>query len=153
VNEEAPRARMTIGREDHDHIIIDVLGRMHPRSDDFWDGNWLMTPLKISVGEFSGEIGATLRADEIRLFRQQLQDIHKSMAGQAQLNSMEGWLTISITIDMSGHLKIEGQAKDRLGSANVLTFRIDGLDQTVLPSLIADLKEVETMFPVVGQPE
>jgi hypothetical protein len=46
-----------------------VLSRSHPGSSDFWDGNWLRTPLSGSLGGFRFEVAqAQLRADVLAVF-------------------------------------------------------------------------------------
>jgi len=151
-SEDLGRPCIVVGRDSGDHVAIHVLGRMHTGADDFWDGNWLVTPVEIAVGDFSGEIGAALRAEEFRAFRQGLQKLSAAMSGQAELASMEEWLTLSVAVEPSGRLSVRGRARDRLVGGNALSFRIDDLDQSDLPAIIDALEEVEVFFPVVGSP-
>jgi hypothetical protein len=146
------RPQVVIGRLENDHLLIRVLGRLHAGADDFWDGNWLVTPIEVVVGGFRGEPGASLRAEELLGFRQALECVYASLEGEAVFESMESWLTLRIAIDRSGRVAVTGKVIDQIGGANELNFRIDGLDQSDLPAMIEELQEIETFFPVIGTP-
>jgi len=137
-----------IGHPGDDSIAIRVLGRMHPGATDYWDGNWLVSPIEIAVGGFTGRIGAGLRADELRAFRLGLQVLYERLDGEARLKSMEQWLEITITARSGGHLDVRGRAKDEPGMGNQLEFTIGGLDQSFLPEIIGSLEAIEAAFPV-----
>lgn len=141
-----------IGRIEGDHLSIRVLGRLHPGADDFWDGNWLVTPVVVVSGGFKAKSGATLRAEELRSFRQALEEVYSSLEGEAVLESMETWLSVRVAIDQAGRVAATGRIVDQPGSANELSFKLDDLDQSDLPDVIEALKEVETFFPVIGPP-
>lgn len=143
---------VVLGRADGDHVSITVLGRLHPGAVDASDGNWLMTPIKISVGGFSAEIGASFRAEELREFRRALEVVATSLDGEAVLESMETWITLHVSVDRLGRLEVSGEATDKPGSGNRLLFRIADLDQSDLPAMIASLRSVNDAFPVFGEP-
>ncbi len=145
------RPEVSVGHRDGDHVSIRVLGRVHAGADDFWDGNWLMTPVEVVIGGFRGDVGASLRAEELQGFREALERIYGSLQGDAVLRSMEGWLLLRVTPDRSGKLMVAGQVTDRPGSGNELSFKINGLDQSYLPEIIEALAEAEVFFPVVGR--
>jgi hypothetical protein len=149
---EELRPHVTVGDPAGDHISIRVLGRLHPGADDFWDGNWLATPIEAVVGKFQGKVGASLRADELRSFREALRVLNATLNGEAVLKSMEEWLTLRIAAASRGRLEVTGMLLDRPGDGNQLIFKIDDLDQTYLPRIIDSLDEVETFFPVLGSP-
>lgn len=149
---EEIRPRVLVGREMGDHLAIRVLGRMHPGADDFWDGNWLVTPLDLVVGDFHGTVSAALRVEELEALHEQLVRVHESLSGNAELVSMEGWLHLSIAVAPSGALEVSGRARDRLGRGNELAFHVDGLDQSDLPEVIEALDEIRVFYPIVGRP-
>ncbi|WP_189053663.1 hypothetical protein [Longimycelium tulufanense] len=51
------------------------LAEMHEGATDFWDGNWLLTSIVISVGGFAADLHPALRAEELRSFRSGLEDV------------------------------------------------------------------------------
>ena len=149
---EELRPQVTVGDPAGDHISIRVLGRLHPGADDFWDGNWLATPIEAVVGNFQGKVGASLRAEELRSFRDALRILYTTLDGDAVLKSMEEWLTLRIAAASRGRLEVTGTLLDRPGDGNQLIFKIDDLDQSYLPRIIDSLDEVEPFFPVLGSP-
>lgn len=100
--ESARHLEVLIGGRGGDHVLIRVLGRVHPDAHDFWDANWLMTPVEVVAGDFLASIGASLRAEEIHEFRSGLTRVYESPQGEATLQSMEGWLSLRVSIDGPG---------------------------------------------------
>ena len=148
--EKINHLEIRIGEVDDDHITILVMGRMHPKADDYWDGNWLISPIEVAIGGFRGEIPAGLRIDELVRFRETLESVQSSLQGEAVLESMEGWIQLRITVDRRGSLQVIGKVLDQPGSANALVFAIDDLDQTHLLELISALAAAEAKFPIRG---
>jgi hypothetical protein len=142
-----------IGSRGGDRLTISVIGRMHPQATDFYDGNWLLSPVKIDVGSFSARIPAGLRVDELREFRQELSKAYEDFGGIAHLRSMEEWLNLAVTVHPSGRVEIHGEAVDSPGVGNRLVFCIDDIDQSYLPAIIDSLASMEHEFPVRGEQE
>ncbi|WP_205673068.1 WapI family immunity protein [Amycolatopsis nivea] len=142
-------SEVAIGAAHGDRLVIDVLGRMHAGAVDFWDGNWLFSPVDLVVGGFSARVPAGLRAEELRSFREQLAKAYADFGGVARLTSMEEWLDLTVTVAKSGRVEVEGTAID--GRGNRLSFRIGELDQAELPAIIDGLASIETEFPVLGR--
>ncbi|MFI9594547.1 hypothetical protein [Nonomuraea sp. NPDC052265] len=144
-------AEITIGRGGQfDHVLIRVLGRMHPGCTDFWDGNWLTSPIHVQVGGFVAKIDAGLRAEELRNFRVALEQVYAEVKGSATLSSLEHWIELTVECHPTGSLSISGIAADDPGMWNALRFVIEGLDQTDIPALVDALVAVEKRFPILG---
>lgn len=146
------RPEVLIGRPNGDHISIRVVGRMHPHADDYWDGNWLVTPIDIVAGGFHGSVAGALRADELKAFRDELFRLHETLQGSATLESMEQWLSLVVVVSSGGGVDVTGNLVDAIGIGNRLTFRLGELDQSDLPSIIDALEDVQMLFPVIGTP-
>ena len=142
---------IVIGRRDSDHVLIQVVGRMHPGADDYWDGNWLASPITARLRGFTVALDAALRTDELQSFRRELERVHRTMSGSAELVSMEEWITLQIVCEPNGHLDVGGELSEDSPARNTLRFSLPGLDQTDLPGLIDALLAVEGRFPVVGE--
>lgn len=140
----------TVGHPQRESLQVTILGRAHPGFTDFWDGNWLRTPMAGWFGRFRFDIAdAMLRADEIAAFAAGLAVLRERRSGRARLMSMEDWVDLTISGDGSGRLDVSGLVMDRPGG-NELRFRIDDFDQSFLPPLLADLDEALAAYPVVG---
>jgi hypothetical protein len=124
---------------------------MYPNATDADDGNWLKARLTVSVGAWAGSFEANLRAEEFEAFREQCENLHKTLRGTAAFKPLEPWLRLTLTGDGKGHIELTGDAIDRVGTGNQLRFAFRDLDQTFLPALIDQLREVERNYPVVGR--
>lgn len=132
-------------------VSIEVLGRQFPEAMDWSDGNWLTSPIHIDVGRFRADLPAMLRVDELARFRAGLEEISQTLAGEAVLESMEGWLRLTVRCSSRGSLQVVGTAVDLPGAGNELRFEIGGMDQSFLPELIAQLSAMERALPLRRQ--
>ena len=144
--------RVVLGSADADHVSITVLGRLHPGANDYWDGNWVDSPIFVRVGGFTARVGAGLRMDEIHRFSEGLKSMHQSLTGEAVLSSLEHWINLSVKCEPSGSLTITGEICDQPGVGNRLVFELGGLDQTFVSAWIDALTDIEMDFPVLGRP-
>jgi len=145
-------AYFIVGTKAGQHLGIRPYQRTHPASDDYWDGNWLTSAIRIRAGGFEGDINACLRAEDFPSFRKQLASIYKTLRGKATFHTMEEWVSIVVEGDGLGHFQARCTAMDTLGTGNRLTFYLS-FDQTDIPKMIRDLKGIEKAFPVLGSPD
>jgi hypothetical protein len=124
---------------------------MYPTATDAHDGNWLKARVTVSAGAWAGSFEANLRAEEFEVFREQCESLQKTLKGTAAFNPLEPWFRLRLTGDGKGHIELTGDAIDRVGTGNQLRFAFRDLDQTFLPPLIDQLREVERNYPVVGR--
>lgn len=148
--------RVRIGQSDSEFLSVEVLRRSYPSEEDYWDGNWLVTRVGIQTGGFNGRINADLRTDEFASFLAELEQLYVKLTGTASFAPMEPWLTIKVTGGGLGHFTADCEArdgfpKDAIGSGGILSFEI-AFDQTELPPIIDQLKQLLSAYPVVGQP-
>ncbi|WP_037367120.1 WapI family immunity protein [Amycolatopsis orientalis] len=141
---------VTFGAARGDRLVIAVHGRMHPGADDFWDGNWLVSPIEIVSGGFTARLAAGLRANELQEFREQLAACPEA-GGSARLMSLEDWLDLTVTV-ADGRAEAEGVAIADHSSGNRLSFRIEGIEYAQLAEVVAGLTAIEAAFPVLGLP-
>jgi hypothetical protein len=142
---------VVIGRRDGDHVSINVLGRLHPGAVDASDGNWLMTPIEVSVPGFKTEIGASPE-------RGGAAGVQASPRGLRGVARRGGCARVDGVADHASGIRRParaavrfGEATESLGSGNGLVFRVRDLDQSDLPGVIAALQSVNDAFPVVGE--
>jgi hypothetical protein len=92
---------------------------------------------------FAGEVSCDLRTEELVDFRAQLARLYESLEGDAAFATMEGWLTLALHGDHSGHVRVDGELFDRAGRmGNALRFSVQ-VNQSYLPPIRAALVEVE----------
>ena len=146
-----PSLSVRIGNQSGQFIVLSPLRRSHQAANDYWDGNWVKTTVRLSAGAFRGEYEADLRVDEFLGFRNSLAELYKTLKGEAAFSSMEQWLEIHIKGDGKGHMTAECVAKDCPGTGNYLTFDLE-LDQTDLPPILDSLNQILGKFPIKGKP-
>jgi hypothetical protein len=133
-----------------DRVVIRVRGRKHPQAADSSDGNWLVSPITVHVGGFTGEIAAGLRAEELVRFREGLEHVAQAGAGTAVLHSIEEWLSLAVVLQPSGVLDVSGAADDQPGIGNTLRFTLPPIDSDRLADWVAALRECELAYPPVA---
>jgi hypothetical protein len=140
-------------RGPHDSITITVQKRAYPNSTDFWDGNWLVSPIEFEIGEFAGVVSqAMLRTDEIERFQTSLRDLYERNEGEALLPSLENWIELRMRGDGIGHVEVQGEIRDAAsGYGNELSFSLIGIDQTYLPEVLGQLDAILEAYPVIGR--
>lgn len=136
--------------QDGDHLSIEVGMRAHPGATDFDDGNWLSTRVTLRAGGFAAEVAATLRAEELRAFRDALRALDETLRGSATFATMEGWFELGLEVDRRGRVTASGFLIDDHTSGNRLRFTLR-FDQTELKRMIRELDAVLSVFPVVGE--
>jgi hypothetical protein len=47
-----------IGRTDSEYLSVQITGRSHPGSQDYWDANWVNADIEIDAGSFHGRYSA-----------------------------------------------------------------------------------------------
>jgi hypothetical protein len=135
-----------------DGLSIWVRGRAAPDASDYYDGNWLLARATMQVGQSSVTTeGAILMTADFEQFRNQLEDMHETLTGEASLSGYEPNLNVTLRVDRLGHIigKVE-ITPDQMSEFH----RFDvGFDQTYLSALMTSCDAILQRFPVVGRPD
>ena len=133
------------------YVRISVAGYQHPSQTDFWDGNWLISLITVEVGGFSAKLGASLRLDEFESFLAELSRLDETVSGKATFTTMESQLSLELEADRLGHISVMGRVTDPIGGSNHLVFRIPDFDQSYLPILLGEIRELLSALPIRGR--
>ncbi len=139
------------GGDEAEYLTLTVHGRSLANSVDYWDGNWLTCTAEVAVGAFQGSLNRLLRNEDISRFHRRVTALHERLTGEALFDTLENWLDLRLIGDSRGHIETRGQLCDDPVTGNVLEFRLF-FDQTYLPRLMTQLRDVLAFFPVVGVP-
>ncbi len=142
---------VSIRCERGEFLTIVVQRRSNLDCTDYWDGNWVVVKVDVSVGGFRGSMTGDLRTDELARFLEQLVQLQVSLQGTAEFQTMEDWLSIRASGDGCGHMTFECTVRDQPGIGNTLEFLL-ATDQTFTRSTVAELAAVVKRFPVIGSP-
>ena len=143
---------LLIGDANGERLEIRALRRSHPDASDFWDANWIESDVLLHVGGFRARYRASLRSDEFRSFREQVQGLEEARRDAASFATMEGQLAFALTLDKRGRVGVEGSARDDAGSRNALAFAFE-IDATYIPAILRSLNDLARKYPVVGGPD
>jgi hypothetical protein len=145
---------LLLGDLESDHVAIWVESRPYRDAQDFWDANWLETPIEVAAGKFRARVPASLRADELRRFSLGLEEIDRLAAREATLESLEDWLHLKVTIAPVGAVTVSGDLVDAPGTGNQLRFTLGAdLHLAHVGRWIDQLKRIEVAYPIVGNPQ
>lgn len=141
-----------IGDPNGQSVLIRAVSRAHPGLFDYWDGNWIHSEVEVAAGGFRGGFRADVRSEEFASFLAELEALDRSLDGVAEFTTMEGQIALTLTGDGKGHVRVQGEAVDTVGTGNRLQFAFD-IDQSCLPAVQRSLEHVLRAFPVTGEPD
>jgi hypothetical protein len=144
------KLQFTIGSSKQ-YVKVTPLFRSQNDCYDYWDGNWVDSDIEISIGGFKGKFIANLRTDEYSRFHKQLVNLKSNLYGKASFDSIEHWLSLNISGDGLGHLKVECEAMDDAGIGNTLRFNLE-IDQTEIDCITKNIEKILKKFPIRGTP-
>jgi hypothetical protein len=128
-----------------------VHGREFPDSHDYWDSNWLEATVQCDGnGARVVARGPILHLSELDSWCREAEQLIERLAGKARLDCMEPNLSVVLRAASLGHLTMEVSiTPDHLTQKHWFQFAID---QSYLPSLIADCRSILKAYPVRGEP-
>ncbi|MBM7569938.1 hypothetical protein [Aquibacillus albus] len=132
-------------------VEIDVKGREYPNSSDYWDGNWVVSNVKVEIPGYNVNFNASLRTDDIRDFVNDLKLMSRNLSGKAILKNLDSFIHFEGEMDKLGHIEWSGETCYPAGSGAVLTFEFVS-NQSYLDALIKELEDITYVYPVIGKP-
>ncbi|WP_339613438.1 DUF5959 family protein [uncultured Rubinisphaera sp.] len=130
----------TLGNDGSDQVIVRITGRPDAQDD------WLDASISVRAGAFSASIPVSLSTCDFRPFREQLEALYQTLDGTAAFNTREQQLGIVCRGNGLGGIAVEGVTNDQVSDGNTLRLQFN-IDQSFLPAIIEDLREVEAAFP------
>jgi hypothetical protein len=127
-----------VGRPDADHVRVTIA---RDNGDD-----WLSADVIIQVGAFRAKYAADFNSFSFSDFYTQLEVMDRTLVGAARFTSLEGQLELSLSCDVAGHIQVNGEAIDYVGTGNRLSFRI-AIDQSYLPAILESLRMTVAQYP------
>ena len=142
-------ALIRFGGTDAEYLMLTVHGRNIPEAADYWDGNFLWCTAEVAAGAFRGSFSNLIRNEDLARFLPRLETLYERHDGVALFDTLDGWLDEQVVGVGRGHIEVRGQLIDDPVGGNQLEFRL-ALDQTYLPTIIAQVRAAVEAFPVVG---
>jgi hypothetical protein len=132
-------------------VEIDVLAREYPNSSDYWDGNWVISTVKVEIPGYYVDFNASLRTDDIRDFVNDLKLMNRHLSGKAILKNLDSFIHFEGEMNKLGHIEWSGETCYPGGSGALLTFEFVS-NQSYLEGLIKELEDITYVYPVIGKP-
>jgi hypothetical protein len=136
---------LSIGCSEHEHVKIIINQYEDSPTGGATDYNWLLCTVDVSFGKFTGTFSANFQSYDFIKFTQELKKLYACLKGTATFNTLEGQLEIKLTGNGNGTIELTGMCMDSVGVGNQLSFSTE-LDQTYLPSSIAELEDILNGF-------
>lgn len=131
-------------------LEINVLRRSNSETNDYWDGNWLESEIRIEVPGFNTLYGANLRVDDFQRFYEGLVVLQNGNTKQVEFMTMEEGLYLHCEVESNGIVNCKGTANTETG--NSLDFNLQ-TDLASLDVFVDELKAVLQSYPLVGNLE
>ena len=106
--------------------------------------SWFDVEVEIHCDGWHGQIRASFMGGELSRFANEVEILYEQLAGEAILDPVEDYLTLSFKGDGKGHVEIQGMAQNHLGSGTQLSFRLE-IDQTFLPAIARSLRDLDSL--------
>ena len=130
-------AELAIRGEGGERVTVSI----PERERDARSEGWVAAEVSVKLGAWSGHYSANFHEDDLRGFANQLTRLGETLAGEATLSSLDGYLDVTLTGDGLGHFTVAGEAWDRPRWASHLVVSNE-IDQTALPALLTSLASV-----------
>lgn len=118
-----------------------------PKSDDGYE--WISCQAAIQAGSFHGKVDLYIMAGDLIRLSEQVEVLYRTLNGEATLDTLEGQISLRLTGDGKGHIKLEGFLLDRCGLGNKLNFLLE-YDQTLLWQTVSVLRDACSQIGTKG---
>jgi hypothetical protein len=131
-------------------LQIWIHGRQYPKEEDYWDGNWLN--ITAHCGANGADVwtsGDILHVPDISRWLAALEEMNKSLAGEANLVSLEPELSVELDAKELGKISMRVEiTPDYMSQEHSFQFEID---QSYLAGLIGSCRKVLAKYPIRGK--
>ena len=126
-----------------------VHGREFEDASDYWDGNWLRVSMRCEYpGAQVSLDGPVLHLGDLRSFLSQVEELHATFHGSAQLACIEPNLQVGLVIDGKGRVRVTIDITPNHLQQNHRF--VDELDQTHLRPVMAACRTILSRYPIRG---
>ena len=134
-DDSEPKARIVLAEGSVCVLTIEVLSG--PESHDYF-----ICRVLIKMDEFTADYTEEFESYHFRQFRRELSGCYRTLKGSAKLESSERRLSVEFTMTETGGVDASGVARSFHPRPDVTLEFEFGLDQTYLPPICRQLKEV-----------
>ncbi len=122
-------------------LHIDIIGKEDSEG-------WLQAMVCFEQDNFRANFKTSLMLNELYFFRDQLELLQKNLKGEAVFENIERNINLKLATDGLGHIEIDGTLWHP-NNWDLKTSFVIKSDQTFLPDLILECKEILTHYKLV----
>jgi hypothetical protein len=127
-------SEVLIGLPDGDHVLL----RDWRRASE----EWTLGEAEVRCGPWQGRVRVEFYSNELERFAEEIRKLYRELSGQAILHPIETYITITLTGDGRGGIKVDGYALSDFVTDTRLCFQFT-IDQTFLPRIADELCAVK----------
>ncbi len=120
-----PVREIIIGNKGADYVSIKPRNR-------FSDG--CSADIELRCDGWSGGVRGWFFEGELARFADEVRRLHRDLVGKAKLEPSEPNIAVTLTGDGKGHVRVEGEARNRFETSTILKFEFS-IDQTYLQGI------------------
>ena len=128
-------------------LEISVLRRSNSETDDYWDGNWLESQIKIDIQGINTLYDTNLRVDDFQRFYESLKALQNDTTKDSEFTTMEEGLYLHFQVEPNGSVNCKGIANTDSGDS--LNFKLQ-TDLATLDRFVVELETTLESYPLVG---
>jgi hypothetical protein len=103
-----------LGNRDADHVLIEPTSKV--------SSGWRTANIAVKCGVWSGHYSGQFLVGELSRFGKEIEYLAEHLKPKAALNSVEHYLQMTLAQDAHGHVRVQGNARDRVGAKSWLEF-------------------------------
>jgi len=109
-----------IGEREGDHVAIEALPKVV--------SGWRTTNIAVRCGVWTGHYAGQFMVGELTKFGKEIEYLCDGLRPKVEFKAVEHYLNIALAKDGKGHMRVEGEARERLGAKTALgfEFEVDG---------------------------
>ena len=132
-------------------LEIWIHGNQFPDCDDYWDGNWMNITAKCTSNNACVWVsGNILHLPDLQCLMSTSEKLYETLEGQAVLAGIEPELSMTLEASSLGHISMAVDITPaHLNQKHQFIFEID---QSHLPNLISNCKQVLDRYRIKGKP-
>jgi|SRR3989339_168176 len=134
---------------DNGDVIVEIIRRNDYGSEEYYDANWLSTRINVNILGYNASFNGDIQTTEIESFMNQVEKMYNMSSNEAIFSTIEGIIEIKGKKNTLGHIEWICETRYPAGIGATLLFSINS-DQSFLPNLISQLKNILKIFPVIN---
>jgi hypothetical protein len=124
-----------IGMREGDHVLMEPLRKVV--------SGWRTANIAVHCGVWKGNFAGQFLVGELAKFGKEVGYLHEGLKPRVEFRSVEHYLNLVMGKERDGLIRVQGEARERLGSKTALEFEFEVAPST-LPEVAHALMEADS---------